>query len=214
MSVLRRVHTLLLFVLLVSAVGTNALAALVELGNGLVFDNDEARYWYQDLSVFTNMTYDQQTAAITTISVATVAGHRWGAFRMATLSDMESLWTPDKNLAAEINAVFTYTDAYQVNGIWHYQRIGRYDRFYDTTPHGFDEPAHYLARTVESVAPDGSKNYNHNSLDFNSELDAATRSYIGAWVVADASPVPLPASLWLLASGVIGLVGVKRRTSR
>lgn len=209
---LKRIITLSLLLILVLIGGSNAQADLIPVGNGLVFDNDEARYWYQDLSQFTDMTYAEQISAISSLSLAPVTGHSWGTFRMATLADMQSLWLWDKNTPAEINDSFVYTDAYEVNGVWHYQRMGRYDEAYDTSQHEFTDPGHYYARTVVSIDSNGNiLGYNHNRLDFAWELDNKQFSYIGAWAVADAAPVPVPGAIWLLGTGLIGLAAIRRR---
>ena len=121
---------------------------------------------------------------------------------------VESLWLWDKNSPAEINDAFIHTDSYESGGSWHYQHIGRYD-----LPHEYTfGPGHYYARTVVTYNPDGSvSGYNHNPLDWGKELDTLSQPYFGAWAVADANLVPIPGAAWLLGSGILCLVGLRRK---
>ena len=78
-------------------------------------------------------------------------------------------------------------------GVW-----GRYDKVHSVIP----IPKHFLG-VVEW------------NLDFVwikslaiAENDDSETDYIGAWVT---TAVPIPGAVWLFASGLIGLVGIRRR---
>ena len=58
----------------------------------------------------------------------------------------------------------------------------------------------------DQKAPYGADYYSTNGSWSTFQKDPS----VGAWLVTSA-PVPLPGALWLLSSGLIGIVGVKRR---
>jgi hypothetical protein len=46
-------------------------------------------------------------------------------------------------------------------------------------------------------------------------LDAAKLVYLGAWVVAEASPpIPEPGTVFLLGAGLVGLMALRRKVSQ
>lgn len=64
----------------------------------------------------------------------------------------------------------------------------------------------------------GNENYLHmysngkwNDLSDTNTTHGGSRSYI---VEYDSAPVPVPAAVWLLGSGLVGLLGVRRRTQK
>jgi len=66
-----------------------------------------------------------------------------------------------------------------------------------------DVSTRYLCETDE-ISP-----CHHTSI-----LDNGFRNNVsGIWVVNEVSAIPVPASLWLMFSGIIGLVGVARKTN-
>lgn len=177
-------------------------ATLIDLGNGVIWNDSgtieatDDNYWIQDLSLFTNQTYDAQIASISALNdpVSGLLDDAWGTWRMASLDDINSIWhhsyatLTDTFLPSETRAtgeILWYgrvdspsgTDGHEWTNMWYYPSYGevKYD------------PSGYIADTVAG-------------------------SHFGAWVVADAvSPVPEPATILLFGSGLAGIVGYRRK---
>lgn len=94
-----------------------------------------------------------------------------------------------KSYTAE--SLLSFMENYQNHGDlgFNFFSVARYTRFLDTT---------YDPGTMD-------ESYN------NSMLDVMQVGYSGTAVLTDISEVPIPASAWLFASGLIGLAGFKRR---
>ena len=59
-----------------------------EEGSEVTFDSNNERYWYYDITRFSNMTYDDQIAEIAALSVTGFTG----TWHMATYEEMSALW--------------------------------------------------------------------------------------------------------------------------
>ena len=54
--------------------------------------------------------------------------------------------------------------------------------------------------------------YNFNFLTGRQEVNSIYVDYIDVWAVRDGDVVPIPPALWLFGSGLLGLVGMARRS--
>jgi len=160
-----------------------ATASLIPLGNGTIKDDTNNLLWHQDLTDFTpNMNYDAQVSEI-----LSVCGPDW---HMALQSEMTALFNSyDYD---DIDGIFTPTFAL-ANGYTEY--IGRFDSVSAPNEH------YYGGFYVNS---DGS-GYEHTG---TSLPDSSSSAYIGAWAV---KTVPIPGAVWLLGSGLIGIVRIRRK---
>ena len=46
------------------------------------------------------------------------------------------------------------------------------------------------------------------------QADGSTGNHIGAWVYTETNPVPIPSAVWLLGTGLIGIVGIRRKIKK
>ncbi len=169
-------------------------ASLIDMGGGVIKDDVTGLYWYQNLDEFTMRTYDEQLSDIAALDHA-----GGGAWHMATEAEMERLWS---YAAQDIATNFDRTDA----GGGYYSWVGRYDEPTNNSVH----PQHYVGMIRQYS--DGS--YEKFDLTWIDE-DCIENEYLGAWVVTDSNPVvPIPGAVWLLGSGLVGLVGLRRKVGK
>lgn len=182
----------LLFMAVFLLIAGPASASLIDQGDGTVWDNTAGLLWYQDLTDFVDQTYGEQIA-----SIGALSGDGW---RMATDSDIDLLLD---NSYQEIDASFTNTRYSSGGSYEYYYYYGRYDK----VPDGYvNMHSMMLVRwdTVSATGIDNLSNY----------LDSSSNDRTGAWVVKDFSAVPTPAAIWLLGSGLLGLVGVRKKLKK
>jgi hypothetical protein len=171
------------FILGLAGAGTTS-AALIDLGDGTILDDQANLLWYQNLDYFDYQTYDEQITAIAQL------GDGW---RMANESDITLLLT---YTYAEIAGKFLPTDISNPPVELYY---GRYEKAYS-------DAIHYWLNFWWN--PDnGFSGGSTTGVVYNSISDNVT----GAWVVKDYNPVPIPGAVWLLGSGLVGLAGLRRK---
>jgi hypothetical protein len=161
-----------------------------EEGSEVTYDSLSGRYWYYDLTEFTDMTYAEQIAKIGNLRVDGFPG----SWHMATCEEMEELWF---HSAEAIFASFALTR----DDPEHFQQYadGRYDEPYPEPP-----PRHFFA---EVRLRDGTT-YEKSVLNYlDVYLDEDSTDVLGAWVVYEdnssggtVSPAAkiLPATMLLL----------------
>ncbi|MCU0592076.1 MAG: hypothetical protein MUC57_11450, partial [Desulfobacterales bacterium] len=177
----------LLFCFLIIGVPVFSIAALIDLGNGVLQDDRNTensyddQYWIQDLNLFKNMTYNEQIAAIANLTITGfTSATNW---RMATYSDLvnlESLYPMWSNTSTIADA-FTPTETFGGHPYW----SARYDReFYSSNPSDPNAPYHYEANI-----------WLNSDLIYSWGLNVGISDSIisvGAFVTANASPAPVP----------------------
>ena len=168
-------------------------------GDKVVYDSTEDLYWVWDLAATTDYTYAEQI--IYSDKFLNTGSGYFGLYdwHMADLSEIEKLWTYDK---AQVAAKFNHT--LDGSPTWW---IGRYDEEDPGVP-----GAHLEARIMYIG---GTYSYDHTLV---SEPDGTGQSYLGAWYVTGSNTqythTPVPTSVLLLASGLAGLAGWRKKRRR
>ncbi len=189
--------SLLIIGLVFSSVGAHA-ALFNTPGDALVLDSNKGKYWIQDLSAFTSGTYDEQQFSISVLKQVSYSGI--STWHMATLSDMQDLWTYDADVLA---AIFSATYAYNIpskygDTMWY----GRYNSMVSGVP------GHYYAGIDYD---DSQGTYSLSPLESWALSDSSALVPWGAWVVSDpVAAIPLPPSLLLLLSGLVTCAGFRK----
>lgn len=151
----------------------------------VTFEAVNERYWYYDITRFSDMTYDEQVAEIATLNVEGFTG----TWHMATYEEISTLW---EYSAEAIFSSFALTmDDDQVEQ-WY--TLGRYDE----SPR---DGSHYFAqveRTSEGTYEKSVLNY----LDYTP--DSLDFEVLGAWVVYEGEP---PAQVGTTICSTLGAKG-------
>ena len=200
---MKRFFVLALTTLFLSLPGL-AGASLITQGD-VVYDDINDQYWVKDLKTFYLQTYDEQIAAIAGLSETDLGSY--GTWRMATGEDMGNLYGYDaKDIFSAFDASLISEREYPTGTFVGTQENyrGRYDEIVSAGKHGITD---LLFQT------DTSGEYSFIKKAYGSTYDASYGSNLAAWVVVDGgtSAVPVPAAVWLLGSGLVGLVGLRRK---
>lgn len=188
--------------LLVLGLAGSASATLIHVaGSDYTYDDVADQYWYYySMRDFVKMTYQQQLDAISAIDLS--ASGFTGSWYMATLADMEALFTYS---AEDILASFENLPEWT----WRtrYAVVGRYDEI--SSPGG-----HYYA--VAGGDPVGG--YGTILADWLTFPDDGIASSMGAWVAYDGPPpggqppvTPEPATVLLFTSGGLFLAVFRKK---
>ncbi len=190
----------------------NTNASLIAYNDDVVYDNVANKYWFRDLSQFPDKTYDEQIILINAYSFTDAYRDGW---RMASSVEYSNLLS---NGAMSIKSLFTPTKI-QVNENNTVQYIKYYrGRLHDEVNDGMNTVEGFF---FKNYWPGSGINYYSPAVTGESTANM----YYGAWVVADAlhttlkpiwieaqaNPVPVPSAVWLFGSGLIGLIGIRRK---
>jgi hypothetical protein len=197
----RLLQCILIIVLLFTLNVVTTFAALISVTTDVVYDDVDKRWWVNDLRLFEEMTYQGQKdyidGTINTLTKYNFVNTNW---HMATLSEMEGLWN---NTDVQIGAIFQNTDSYvmPIPGTpTLYEWSGRYDQTTTAHPGGAAHEGYYIwVNNVELV-------WSHMK---TIPLDTHSDGTLGAWVTT--SNVPIPPAFLLLGSGLIGIVGIRKK---
>jgi hypothetical protein len=170
-------------------------AALVDQGNGTIYDNNVGgKYWYKDLSTFVGYDYAETIDLIEAIPGTN--------FHLATAEEMTALWLYE---ASDIGNAFTQSGEYPSSfGTTHYHTWGgRYE-----STEGADPNSHYFSEVRQRQ---DNFNWDKGPLETYDIPDNQESSWYGAWVASDTALVPIPSAILLLGSGLIGIIGIRRK---
>jgi len=170
-------------------------------GEKVTLDDVTGYYWYWNLPDFCNMTYDEQTAAISDLGTY---GYISGGWHMAEADELLTLWDSfcDDEIPFKImiqipphNIDPGEVDPEDINICW-----GRLNA-------GFEEGTHYTCWLAQD---------DKTGLIFRSGFpgpavdDSVRWDDLGAWVVTQHPIVPEPAAIILAVTGLLSLLGLKR----
>jgi len=191
------IFCLLISFLLPAGIGHSALIR----NGGIIFDDVNNQYWYAILLDFGGLDFNQQVSAISDLNLnPTYTSTDWGPWHMASRVEMEELWgySPFEIAAVFEPTFFDVTLGQACSG------------YYDEEAQGDDGLSrHYRAHTEVLVYPNESMSSNF-PLGSNSWADINSAPANGAWVTANAT-VPIPSAIYLFFSGLIGIIGFKRK---
>ncbi len=173
-------------------------AALINFSNpsgNVVYDDVAHQYWMNKLDSFTNLTFADQMDSVNAYNTNNYYGmHTW---HMATYDDMLSIWVySSEEITSKFNPSFTYPENITI------AYDGRYVQAKEAGQH------YYAGITVYEgvMTKSGLLDYWYP--------DNMGATFLGAWVVTDAAQVPVPASIILFGSGLISLMGIRRKTQK
>jgi hypothetical protein len=174
-------------------------ADLVPQGNGTLYDNVNEMYWFKDLNSFAKLTYDEQLTMITNIGYG---------FHLATYEEMYDLFF--EYTAPQLGAAFDVSGPDWTEGAYSYHIWqGRYESVPDT-PSGYHYTGYFRQRIED---PDWWQWGTVGDLESGKMNDTNWQYDMGAWVTSE-SPIPVPTTLLLFGSGLIGIVGIRRKIKK
>lgn len=189
-------------------------------GINVTEDDNTGYYWYWDLGRFSGMTYDDQILEISSISIPGYTG-TWNMATQAQMDGLTNAYTHAELMKSfstndtkyyfgpdplDMEVYENYSGRYGVasqNNADYHAAYGIYFHIFIVDGVVIDPPTHqgelsYAFYGEEGFIPDGISSYT-----------------LGAWVVStDLQAIPVPSTLVLMASGLIGCAGLRRRFRR
>ena len=159
-------------------------------GEKVTLDTATGKYWYWNLQDFQLMTYAQQIAAIGGISPT--YGGIAGGWHMASLSEMQALWT---NSGTNIMSAFGSA----TGDDWVELSVSRYDSIVSVN-------RRFLAGWWSNKLGPYWTPLETHSIDDSSGILG-----FGAWATTDATVVPAPPAVVMATTGLLCLMGAKLR---
>ena len=162
-------------------------------GEKVTWDEDTGKYWYWNLADFTNMTYDEQIAAIAGLGTY---GNIAGGWHMADMIEMRSLYHYATNTDQQIRDIITTKFAPSSDKYWY----GRYDSEAESGHHYYTGV--YYGGYDDQMGP--------ILLESARIMDISSSNIHSAWVVTDHPIVPVPGAFILAATGLLSMLGLNR----
>jgi hypothetical protein len=172
-------------ILLCLFVAGEAQSMLINDGN--MFTDTETGYTWMDVDVYQGQSINnvESTLSGTTFHIATVT----------EVTELFNNFPTDQNIASVIGWTFGYHDGPTIDYISH----GLYDKLVtDSMGEAYWSWTEHLSQGAGTIF-ESSNIYNRDSAEAS----------IGAWVVN--SSVPLPPTVWLIGTGLIGVTGMVKR---
>ena len=165
-------------------------------GISVIFDDKSGYYWQYNLADHTNMNWWDASAAV----IASPDGGLGGAWQMADMTHFTTLW--DNYPIYELAPAFGRSKVVSQAGIpdeeWWAGWVSQFGLYSDE-------------KFVVQYYTDGQSGLNFELI--STHLYAPSQ-HVGAWAVmtdpTDHPAVPIPASLLLMVTGLIGCAGLKR----
>ena len=165
-------------------------------GDRAIWDDITGQYWYADLGDFTGQSYGGQMSGCAFLRMTEYFG--FNDWHMASYDEMVQLWNnPDYEIIL-FESTGTNSAGMQ---FW----SGRFD--YE----GSWPEDHHGTASVTYVPGEPGGDLIKSDLTSHFVSDIYQGEYIGAWVVRGETPVPEPATMLLLGSGIVGLAGFGRK---
>jgi hypothetical protein len=198
-NLMKNQKILLALALLASAVITGtAQASLFDRGNGLIYDDVKDITWTANANINGLMTWTQAVAWADNLvlggysdwrlptTIPAIAGNN------QTGSEMGELFYNELGGTAEKSIVLDHSNS------------ANYDLFSNVQ--------HYIYWSGSEYLHDATKAWNFGT-DVGDQDKDAKGTLFYAWAVrpGDVSAVPVPGAVWLFGSGLLGLLGFKRR---
>lgn len=197
-------------------------------GDVAVYEDTGGQYWHYDLGYARSMTYSEQMSAIVDLNDSDYYG--LDTWHLASQTEFDNLLASmDSDSDVDVNFLPTITSINPFNSDITRVYSGIIDVSIVYTipgPYGSEYTDHAV-ETFTAYGSHGSASHNvsYDTPNWSPEYiaDYLSDPYIGAWITAAGTPtwpgtdppsVPEPATMLLLGSGLIGLVGFRRKLKK